>query len=259
MSKNAFNLSKEALEVFKVDEKLKVKPVPVQEKDDYDRIDEMFLALNNALEAKEEELKEREEALNEREKQLAREELDLRDESNELDERRKEVKEAEKNQELLKGTANTIRRTLQMRNKELKDKNKELEDLRNSVSIIFTQIPPSVKNNTLPFMNRIRDFDKPLYQRFLNYYEPIEVALRHIHELSFVKNDQDTCMKISAAIYGTQFPATTAKDIYEGTMLFLMRIESINNEELQKAIAVFKDRVLGDIIKAKEEEKKQKK
>ena len=43
-----------------------------QEPDDYDRMDEMFLALNNALEAKEEELKEKEEELKKREEEAER-------------------------------------------------------------------------------------------------------------------------------------------------------------------------------------------
>ena len=44
-------------------------PTP-EEEDDYDKIDEMFLALNNALEEKEEELKEREEAIKKKETEL---------------------------------------------------------------------------------------------------------------------------------------------------------------------------------------------
>ena len=52
----------------------KTPQTPTQEKDDYDQMDEMFLALNNALEAKENELKEKEEELKQKEVTLKKRE-----------------------------------------------------------------------------------------------------------------------------------------------------------------------------------------
>ena len=225
-----------------------------QEKDDYDQMDEMFLALNNALKEKEEELKKKESELKKREKETedtkkrfmaALEECAARELDNEKREKELEKKAASIN----KNIELNLKMDVQLNKQQAELRSRALAEARKYIPEIFVAIPPDDKNNTMAMMKRLNQINSSLYQKYLRYYDSIEIALRHIYEMSMMKNDGLMCMKIAAAFYRTQFPSVSAKEIYTNTETYLTEIAAIENDELQKAIAAFKAKVLGDLKK----------
>ena len=250
MSKNTFNLSNEALTIFKGGKKPQIiKAIPPEEEplDEFDQFDEMFLRLNNALIERHDQLVELQKTLKEKEGELIQREIDIdNDESinlrdkKELKERKEAIKKEAEDLKSLKGSRDAVKGSLQAKIKELEDKIEKFPE----IPIVFTQIPSAIKNNTLPFMNRVRDFDKTLYQNYLRYFEPIEVALRHIHEIATIKHDDRICMKIAAVFYSTQFDASTPEDIYWSAKTLINEIKDIKHDGLQKAVKAFEENIL---------------
>ena len=230
----------------------KTPQTPTQEKDDYDQMDEMFLALNNALEAKENELKEKEEELKQKEATLKKREKETEDTKKRfmgaLEEcAARELANEKREKAIKKNIELNLKMDAQLNKQQAELRSRALAEARKYIPEIFVAIPPADKNNTMAMMKRLNQINSALYQKYLRYYDSIEIALRHIYEISMMKNDGLMCMKIAAAFYRTQFPSVSAKDIYANTMTYLTEIAAIENDELQKAIAAFKAKVLGDL------------
>ena len=194
--------------------KASVPPEEVQtpeEEDDYDKIDEMFLALNNALEEKETELKEREEAIKKKEEELEEKEADL------------EEKEDE--------------------NMELRRENSRLNLRFQVFPAIFSEVPQEAyMNQSYPIIQKLNDLN--LTAVYMAARKILIQILKKLRELSDMTTNIEVNWTCAAGFYRVQFPAVTLHDIIDSLKDFIKELKEIHNEDLNKLLTELESKVI---------------
>ena len=240
------------------------------EKDDYDRMDEMFLQLNNALEEKETEIKEADEMLQEQKKQLEKEQADLRDERRELEDLREELKEQrkklEKDQEMFQkdqqvrnfkdkqsATKSRIIDDIKTENYSLKAELRNLKNHGTPAPGIFLEIPDVDISNSYRFVKNLNPSFSKYYTRFTRKYPAIEEALRKAHAKAKQTGFKAKLQQIGACFYATQMTADNPEEILAAINHFLDECELVDDLEVERACEEFRDNIMDDLKKEVEE------
>ena len=240
MSKNAFNLSKEALTVFKVDEKGKahvtkptvIKPVPVQDPiDEFDNFDEMFLQLNNALIEKHDELKEKAAELDKRETELDLRERELNDTEAEL------IATKKKNKDLDKKLAEQEELEAHLRN-QIFEKNYD-------TPWIMFEIPPVNGSTNLRFITKLNSLgSKEIYSQTQSLIYPIDKRLRELYTRAKADRDEDKQIKIAATYYIMSFSYDTYEEIADTLERYIEFLEVLQDRQLNAMAKELKEKPL---------------
>ena len=177
---------------------------PEEPKDDYDKIDEMFLALNNALEEKENQLKEKEAELEEKEARLD----GIEDE-----------------------------------NIALKRRNDQLNLRYQTIPAIFSEVPPETDmNQSYPIIQKLNDLDKGAV--YMAARKILIQILKQLRLISYMTTNIEVKWTCAAGFYRVQFPAVTHLDIIDALKDFVKELKEISNEELNKLLSELESKII---------------
>ena len=185
-----------------------IRPEPQEtQEDDYDKIDEMFLALNNALEEKEEELKEKEAELEEKEARLD----GIEDE-----------------------------------NIALKRRNDQLNLRYQTIPAIFSEVPSETDmNQSYPIIQKLNDLGKNAV--YMAARKILIQILKQLRLISMMTTNIEVNWACAAGFYRVQFPAVTLLDIIDALKDFVKELEEIHDQDLKNLISELKSKVINKL------------
>ena len=266
MSKNAFNLSREAIAVFKA----QPKPVPVQDPiDEFDNFDEMFLQLNNALIEKRDELKELQEKLDKKETELELKERDIDNQEADLintrkeqkkyhiqlAEKEKQIKDLDKKEEDLDNEKKNLEQKIKKLNDALAEQRELEAHLRDKIfkqnyntPWIMFEIPPANGSTNLRFITKLNTLgSKEIYSQTQSLIYPIDKRLRELYTRAKTDRDEDKQIKIAATYYLMSFSYDTYLDIALTLERYISFLEELEDKQLDAMAKELKEKPLARI------------